>query len=232
MPLRRRAAKADRHTFELVDDGLADDVDVDPVLDLTAPPDARRDEPQPGRRPDNRRPGATDIPVEALDIHDRDTHDLGDGARTARRDGGPGRAAARRRRRRVVAASVVGLAVVLGGMATVDAAQSSADLARLRESPGGVAPMISAPQEVWSVDGVVPGALELVAGAVVTVEGHDVVAHDSRRARSAGARTSGRPCRAAWCSGTRTGSGPRRATSSCAWSAPRTSSRRRPTCPR
>jgi outer membrane protein assembly factor BamB len=138
VPLRRRAAQADRHTFELVDDGFADDPDLDPVLDQGA---GSGSGPEDGR--------------------DEDRHEGG-----------------RRRRRLVVGASAAVLVAVLAGMTAVDAAQSRADLARLREAPGGVAPMLTAPQEVWSVDDVVPGAFELVPGAVVTVQGGDVVAHD------------------------------------------------------
>ncbi|MFC8922051.1 PQQ-binding-like beta-propeller repeat protein [Cellulosimicrobium sp. NPDC057127] len=203
MPLRRRAAKADRHTFELVDDGFADDVDADPVLDLTTPPDARLDDPRHGHRPGDRRPDPADaevgmlgvaqdvgahgldatqdphgLEVHGLDGGGRDDGSLDDGDDDPGADDGPLRKAARRRRRRVVAASVVGVVVVLGGMATVDAAQSRADLARLREAPGGVAPMLAAPDERWSVEGTVPGALDVVAGAVVTVQDDDVVAHD------------------------------------------------------
>jgi len=44
VPLRRRAADADRHTFELVDDGFGDELDLDEPLpaSLSAPaPDVR-----------------------------------------------------------------------------------------------------------------------------------------------------------------------------------------------
>jgi outer membrane protein assembly factor BamB len=138
VPLRRRAAQADRHTFELVDDGFAAD----------AGPEAES-----GRDPglDAERGGS-------------------DGPDHVQRAG-------RRRRRRLVAASAVVVVAVLGGMVTVDAAQSRADLARLREALGGVAPMASAPQEVWTLD-VVPNGLELFQGAVVTAEGGDVTAYE------------------------------------------------------
>lgn len=148
MPLRRRAAQADRHTFELVDDGFADDVGLDPALGPALDP------------------GGSAGP--------------GDGGG----DGGSGDGAAvpdpaaRRRRRRVAAASAAVVVAVLGVMVTVDAAQSRADLARLREAPGGVAPMLTAPAETWSLDGVEPGGLEVLDGTLVLSDGDDVVAHD------------------------------------------------------
>lgn len=203
VPLRRRAAAADRHTFELVDDGFDDEPDLDGLPPGTVAA-AGLAHPAERVRPAGRvHPvGAAGSSAGTSDDLDAATvlADLGRAAPGAtgpdrlhpdpgHGDDGPGAplggggtgapASASPRRRRAVVATAAAVVVVLGGMTAVDAITQRVQTARLREAPGGLAPIGDAPEVVWELDvDMSTQGLGAVTGAIVLNEGDDVVGYD------------------------------------------------------
>lgn len=191
MPLRRRDAR-DRLTFELVE---SEDVDADDDA-LGGPglvsPGGPRGVPSGATGGTTWTPGATagvraalgatdgpagpDGPLGRASVDDDPAEDdpaESDPAESDPAEGGPPR---RGRPAAVVAGVATGVALVLGGMLTVDAWQGRADVERLRAAPGGLEPLPDAPVERWTADVEVSGGLALLPGAVVTVEDGTAVA--------------------------------------------------------
>nr|WP_241744171.1 PQQ-binding-like beta-propeller repeat protein [Cellulosimicrobium arenosum] len=153
--MRRRAASADRRTFEFVDatDHTSDAFDDEP---LDAPPAGAR------------------------------AHRTPHGDRAAPVDGRAGtdepdpaaRAASRRHRMRAALAAAGALAVVLAGMAAVDAVTSRNDRARLVAAEGALLQADAAPHVTWSLEASFPSdPVSFVSGAVVVSDGSDVVGY-------------------------------------------------------
>ncbi|TFF16965.1 outer membrane protein assembly factor BamB family protein [Cellulosimicrobium funkei] len=191
MPLRRRDAR-DRLTFELVE---SEDVDADDdALGGPGPvsPGGPRGVPSGATGGTTWTPGVTagvraalgatdgpagpDGPPRRASVDDDPAEDdpaESDPAESDPAEGGPPR---RGRPAAVVAGVAAGVALVLGGMLTVDAWQGRADVERLRAAPGGLEPLPDAPVERWTADVEVSGGLALLPGAVVTVEDGTAVA--------------------------------------------------------
>ncbi|WP_251149716.1 PQQ-binding-like beta-propeller repeat protein [Cellulosimicrobium sp. Marseille-Q4280] len=198
MPLRRRAAAADRHTFELVDDGFDDepdldgpssagsagrvhwtggtgpgvrahdDVDAGAILDGLAGDD--------GRRFGDGTQGDDGTFGDGPDGHGPDGHGPdGDGP-----DGEAAEPTPRSpRRRRAVVGTAAAVVLVLGGMTAVDAVTQHLQTARLRDAPGGLAPIGDAPRVAWELDIELAGQpLGVMPGALVVNDGNDVVGYD------------------------------------------------------
>ncbi|WP_435737441.1 PQQ-binding-like beta-propeller repeat protein [Cellulosimicrobium sp. PMB13] len=185
MPLRRRAAAADRHTFELVDDGFDDDLDLDDPSSVGSAGRVGWTGPTgPAPASDDVGPGTL---VDGLDGLDGLGGHGGAGPDDGGQDGdgvpgdvGPDAAVSRSpRRRRAVATAAAAVVLVLGGMAAVDAVTQRVQTARLREAPGGLAPIGDAPRVAWELDIELAGQpLGVMPGVLVVNDGNDVVGYD------------------------------------------------------
>src|SRR5690606_11885889 len=83
------------------------------------------------------------------------------------------------RRRRAVVGTAAAVVLVLGGMTAVDAVTQHLQTARLRDAPGGLAPIGDAPRVAWELDIELAGQpLGVMPGALVVNDGNDVVGYD------------------------------------------------------
>jgi len=180
VPLRRRAADADRHTFELVDDGFGDELDLDEPLpaSLSAPaPDGGPSRTHGTARADRSRAGVL-LDLDGPDGPPATTDPAGDGPDGPAGAGAPA-AVPRRRRGRALAVGAVAVALVLGGMVTVDAVTQRAEAERLRDAPGGLVSLTGAPELRWTVEvDLSSEPYVIVPGHLVVSDGDEVVGYD------------------------------------------------------
>lgn len=184
--MRRRAADADRHRFELVEGSHDLDDDLDDGSDdlVLTPSPGDRGVAGPGAAGSGLRRGGV-IGPDLLSDDNVLADDPGDGSEPAAAGSPPpdadpvARAVTRRRRRRTVLASAVAAVVVLGGMATVDAVVTRGDRARLSAAPGGILSAAQAPETIWEQDvDQMSASVSFLPGAVVVVDEDEAVGRD------------------------------------------------------